>query len=94
MEVKFDGFIENNIEKVKVRVTEADLLEFKEKVKEGIASVKDIGRDLKDGKSFFVTEETRIYGDAQHFYNDEDMVFGEEGIILEEIFIEDVSEEF
>ncbi len=93
MEVKFDGFIEDNIEKVKVRVTEADLQNFKEKVKEGIASVKDLGKDMKEGKNIFVTEETRIYGDAQHFYEEEDMVFGEEGIILEKILLVDDPED-
>ncbi len=82
LEGKFDDFLEENIEKVKVRVTEADLQDFKDKVKGGIASV-------KEGRNIFVSEETRIYGDAQHFYDDEDMIFGEEGIILEEIIFTD-----
>lgn len=82
MEGNFDDFLEDNIEKVKVRVTEADLKDFKNKVKEGFSSV-------REGKNIFVTEETKIYGDAQHFYEEDDMVFTEEGIILEEIIISD-----
>lgn len=93
LNVKLEGFLEENIEKVKVKITEEDLENFKTKVKEGMASMKDLGKEIKDGKNIFVTEETRIYGDAQHFYEEDDLVFGEEGIILQKIVIEDDSEE-
>ncbi len=89
LEEKLEGFLEDNIEKVKIRITEEDLQNFKEKVKDRVASVKDLGREIKERKNIFVTEETRIYGDAQHFYDDEDMVFGEDGIILEKIVIDE-----
>lgn len=82
LEEDFDDFLEDNIQKVKISVTEADLQDFKDKVKDGMTSI-------KEGKNIFVSNETRIYGDAQHFYDDEDMVFGEDGIILEEIILTD-----
>ena len=57
LEEDFDDFLEDNIQKVKISVTEADLQDFKDKVKDGMTSIKE-GKNI-----FFVSKEKGIITD-------------------------------
>lgn len=86
-----EKFLDENIRKVHVRVQEKDIQDFKDKA-ENVAkdfkeSVRKIDMDkireeIRNKANSVVTKETRVYGDADHFYADEDKV---EGIIIDEV---------
>lgn len=86
-----EKFLDENIKKVHVRVQEKDIQDFKDKA-EGVAKdfkesiqkidLDKIREDLKNKASSVVTKETRVYGDADHFYAEEDKV---EGIVIDEV---------
>ncbi|WP_312649475.1 hypothetical protein [Proteiniclasticum sp.] len=86
-----EKFLDENIKKVHVRVQEKDIQDFKDKA-EGVAKdfkeslskidLEKIREDIKSKASSVVTTETRVYGDADHFYSEKDKVGG---IVIDEM---------
>lgn len=86
-----ERFLDENIEKVQVRIEEKDLTELRDRVDGVVKDVKDavkkvdfskIRDQVKEKADSVITKETKIYGDASHFYEDDKKV---EGIVLEEV---------
>ena len=86
-----EKFLDENIRKVHVRVQEKDIQDFKEKAesvakdfKESVQKI-DIDKirdDIRSKASSVITKETRVYGDPDHFYAEEDKV---DGIVIDEV---------
>lgn len=97
-----EKFLDDNIQKVRVRIEEQDLQELKDKagevmddLVEGVKKidVTKIVEQIREKADTIVTKETRVYGDPSHFYKEEDQVESEtSGIILEEVTWTDDSE--
>ena len=81
-----ERFLDESITKVHLRLQEEDLKDLKEKAEEAVNELKDSAQKFKDNMKekaeSIITKETRIYGDADQFYNTEDKV---EGIIIDQI---------
>jgi len=86
-----EKFLDENIRKVHVRVQEKDIQDFKAKA-EGVAKdfkesvqkidIDKIREDIKNKANSVITKETRVYGDADQFYAEEDKV---DGIVIDEV---------
>jgi len=81
-----ERFLDENITKVHVRLQEDDLKDLKGKAEDAMNDLKDSAQkfkeNIKEKADSFITTETKIYGDADQFYNSEDQV---NGIIIDEI---------
>lgn len=86
-----EKFLDENIRKVHVRVQEKDIQDIKAKA-EGVAKdfkesvqkidIDKIREDIKNKANSVITKETRVYGDADQFYAEEDKV---DGIVIDEV---------
>lgn len=86
-----ERFVDANIQKVQVRIEEKDLSELRDKVDSAFQDMKEavkkvdlnkIREQVKEKADSVITKETKIYGDAEHFYDKEKQV---EGIVIEEV---------
>ncbi|MBP9920622.1 hypothetical protein [Proteiniclasticum ruminis] len=86
-----ERFVDENIQKVQVRIEEQDLKDLRDKVDGVVQDVKDavkkvdihkITDQVKEKAESIITKETKIYGDASHFYEEDKKV---EGIVIDEV---------
>ncbi len=86
-----EKFLDENIRKVHVRVQEKDIQDFKAKAEGVVKDFKEsvqkididkIREDIKYKANSVITKETRVYGDADQFYAEEDKV---DGIVIDEV---------
>lgn len=90
-----EKFLDENIKKVHVRVQEKDIQDLKDKAEVVLDDIKESVRNIDLGKiketirskaDSVITKETRVYGDPDHFYAEEDKVYEKaEGIIIDEV---------
>ncbi|NCC79380.1 MAG: hypothetical protein EOM07_07250 [Clostridia bacterium] len=81
-----ERFLDENITKVHVRLQEEDLKDLKGKAEDAVNDLKESAQKfketMKEKADSVITRETKIYGDADQFYKEEDKV---EGIIIDEV---------
>ena len=81
-----ERFLDDSITKVHVRLQEDDLKDLKGKAEDAVNDLKESAQkfkeNMKEKADSFITSETKIYGDADHFYKTEDKV---NGIIIDEV---------
>jgi len=90
-----EEFLDENIQKVSIRLQEKDIADLREKaagvyedIKEGVQKI-DIAKikeDLKEKADSVIKKETHIYGDPDYFYEGSDKVEqSDKKIVLEEV---------